>query len=348
MAIAVREADIKSDRDLLVDTLRRFLNPLADRRRFDWLYCNSPHGSARSWLALESNDDSIVGVASAFPRRVHIGENEELAWVLGDFCINNEYRSLGPALKLQRSCLEAISSNGGAFCYDLPNPGMAAVYKRLRIEPFGNMIRLARPLRIDGSIARIVRNNTTLARTLSTAGNCLIRLRDCLVKRTNKKLAIALHRGEFGDEFTGLAREVGSRYGICTHRSAEYLNWRYLSNTYCRYQILTAHREGSLVAYAICNELEGNAILADLFGIDDPGVIVPLIEELVTMLRRQNVSTLSAPMFESHPWLPLLERAGFWRRESAPVMLYPMSRKGQAGGRFEGRGWFLVHSDRDS
>jgi hypothetical protein len=250
-------------------------------------------------------------------------------------------------LKLQRSCLEAISSNGGAFCYDLPNAGMAAVYKRLQIEPFGNMIRLVRPLRVDGSIGRIV-ENTTLARSLSVAGNCLIRLRDGLAKRTNKKLTIAVHRGECGDEFTRLGSEGGSRYGLCTQRSAEYLNWRYLWNTYCHHRIITARREGILVAYAICSESEGHAILADLFGIDDPGVIGCLIEELVTMLRRQNIPTLSAPMFESHPWLPLLQRVGFWMRETTPVMLYPPSGKGQAGGRFGGLGWFLTHGDRDS
>jgi hypothetical protein len=347
MSIVLREADIKSDRDLLVDALRRFLNPLADARRFDWLYINNPHGSARSWLAFEADDGAIVGVASAFPRHVYMGKNKELAWVLGDFCINNRYRSLGPALMLQRSCLEALSCNSGAFCYDLPNSGMAAVYKRLQIEPFGKMIRLARPLRVDASVGRIL-ENTALARSLSAAGNCLIRFRDSLAKRTNRNLAIAFHRGQCGDEFSSLAQEVGSQYGICTQRSAEYLNWRYLSNTYCHYHVITARRDGMLVAYAICNESDGHAILADLFGIDDPGVIGCLIEELVAMLGRRNIRTLSAPVFESHPWLPLLQRVGFWIRESAPVMLYPLSSKGPASEELGGLGWFLTHGDRDS
>jgi hypothetical protein len=347
MAVDIREADIKSDRDLLVDALQRFLNPLADARRFEWLYYNNPHGPARSWLAHDDDTGSVVGLASAFPRRVYMGKTQKLAWVLGDFCINNSYRSLGPALKLQRSCLEVITADSGTFCYDLPNPGMAAVYKRLHIEPFGNMIRLVRPLRVDAKVGRIV-ENITLARTLSAAGNCLLRVRDGLQRRSDKKLAIFIHRGECGEEFSSLAEEVGSRYGICTQRSAEYLNWRYLSNTYCRYQILTARREGILLAYAICHEAEGHAILADLFGIDDPLVIRSLIQELLTMLRRKNIPALSAPMFESHPWLPLLQRLGFWARETAPVMLYPLSGKGQATGRFGGVGWFLTHGDRDS
>jgi hypothetical protein len=343
MAIVIREADIRADRDVLIETLHRFLNPLADPRRFDWLYHGNPHGSARSWLAVESNDGSIVGVASAFPRRIYMGEKKELAWVLGDFCINSNYRALGPALKLQRACLDAILSTGGAFCYDLPNAGMAAVYKRLQIEPLGKMIRLARPLRLDASIGRIVKNST-LARPLSVVANCLLRVRDGLVKRTSRRLTINLHKGECGDEFSGLASEVNSRYGICTERSAEYLNWRYLSNTYCRYDLVTARREGILVAYAMCHETDGHAILADLFGIDDPEVIGSLVEEVAMMVRDKGVPTLSAPLFESHPWLPLLQRVGFWARESSPVMIYPLSLKREA----DGSGWFLTHGDRDS
>jgi hypothetical protein len=347
MDVVIREADIKSDRDLLVDALCRFLNPLADARRFDWLYYNNPHGLARSWLALEAEGGSIVGVASAFPRRIFIGEKKEVAWVLGDFCINNNYRSLGPALKLQRSCLDAISSGGGAFWYDLPNPGMTAVYRRLQIEPFGSMVRLARPIRVDASIGRIV-ENAALARGLSAAGNCFLRLRDSFAKRTNRKLSIAIHRGDCGNEFTRLASEVGSRNGICTQRSAEYLNWRYLYNAYCRHHVMTARLEGILVAYAIYNESDGHAILADLFGIDDQEVIGCLIEELVAMLRRQNISLLSAPMYESHPWLPLLQRFGFWMREGTPVMRYPLPAEIRANGRRDDRRWFLTHGDRDS
>src|SRR5215475_7474769 len=121
MNVAIRAANLESDRRSIIDTLSRFLTPLSDDRRFRWLYENNPHGEACAWVAYSADDDTFVGIAAAFPRRIYMNGEEKLSWVLGDFCVDPQYRSLGPALQLQRACLVAAEAAGLAFCYDFPS-----------------------------------------------------------------------------------------------------------------------------------------------------------------------------------------------------------------------------------
>src|SRR5438067_1465189 len=100
MNIVVRRADLDQDREPIIETLLHHLTPRSTAARYEWLYRSGPHGEARAWVATDTESQRIIGVAAAFPRRVRSEMGESLAWVLGDFCIDKQYRSLGPALQL--------------------------------------------------------------------------------------------------------------------------------------------------------------------------------------------------------------------------------------------------------
>ena len=68
----------------IVAALRQNLNPAADERRFHWLYRASPWGEARTWLALATDTGDVVGVCSAFTRRVYAAADVLSGWVMGD------------------------------------------------------------------------------------------------------------------------------------------------------------------------------------------------------------------------------------------------------------------------
>ena len=198
-----------------------------------------------------------------FPRRVYLDGHEQMSWVLGDFCINDAYRTLGPALMLQRACLAELDSGAASFCYDFPSSVMMAVYKRLQITPSGYVVRMAKPLRVDRRMKAVIKI-PIVNRALSSAGNVLLRL-------SNRKLTgdsgleMALYRGDCGREFSDLARKIGNRYGACVQRSAEYLNWRYVNNPLYQYELFTVRRGGALLGYVVFLQDGEDAILADLF-----------------------------------------------------------------------------------
>src|SRR5581483_5394675 len=99
MGIRLREADLSADGDVLVELARANLGQ-TDARRFQWLYRDNPFGPASAWLACDEADTPI-GMCAVFPRRAYVAGHEVLGCVLGDFCVSQGYRSLGPAIHLQ-------------------------------------------------------------------------------------------------------------------------------------------------------------------------------------------------------------------------------------------------------
>ncbi len=346
MPIAIRPGHLEHDRDLAIRMFARYLNPRYDRRRFDWVYRQNPYGLGRLWIATDSNSGATVGTAGAFPRRIYLAGCEEVAWALGDFCVSDQYRSLGPALQLQRLCLAEVDSGAAALCYDFPSTGFMAVYRRLNIAPNGHMIRLAKALRVDRKLEKI-NIIPWVTRGLGAAANLLLAFRD-RASRDSRTVTVSLYQGHCGPEFSALAQEIVDRYGACIQRSAAYLNWRYMDNPLYPCELLTARRDGALLAYAVFTCIGKDATLMDLFGHCDPHVLRTLINGLVSLLRARGIITVSAPILASHPWIAILQGLGFRPRESTPVVLYPISRIRSTVDPRTLRPWLFVYGDRDS
>ena len=345
MAIAITQAHLDRERDLLIDTLRRLLTPLSNGARFNWLYNNSPHGAARGWLVIDRGRDAIVGMAAAFPRRFYVGGSEVFTWALGDFCLEPQYRSLGPALQLQRACLRVVEQDPSAFCYDFPGGSMVAVYKRLGFSVIGKLLRVAKPLRVDRKVKEMIKNPTA-QRVVSFAGNAFLKIG--LPKGTaDGTLEMTIQDGPCGEEFTALMHEQRGKFEICLQRSAEYLNWRYVNNPLAQYEIVTARRNGRLVGYAVWTQTNEDASIADLFGEQDSAMVRGLVAAITALAEKRGLMTLSISVNESHPWRSLFSKMGFRLRESIPVVIIPSKT-------FAGKinpqltGWYLMQGDRDS
>jgi len=345
VAIAITQAHLDRERDLLIDTLRRLLTPLSNGARFNWLYNNSPHGAARGWLVIDRGRDAIVGMAAAFPRRFYVGGSEVFTWVLGDFCLEPQYRSLGPALQLQRACLRVVEQDPSAFCYDFPGGSMVAVYKRLGFSVIGKLLRVAKPLRVDRKVKEMIKNPTA-QRVVSFAGNAFLKIG--LPKGTaDGTLEMTIQDGPCGEEFTALMHEQRGKFEICLQRSAEYLNWRYANNPLAHHEIVTARRNGRLVGYVVWTQTNEDASIVDLFGEKNPGMLKCLVGEVAARTQKRGVMTLSVSINESHPWRSLFAEMGFHLRDSCPVVIIPskaFTRKIDP----QLIGWHLMQGDRDS
>ena len=341
--IAIRQANLDSDRGLLIEAIQRWLAPQSDQRRFDWLYRSGPHGKASAWIATQGPAGPLVGAAAAFPRRMYAGGTATTGCVLGDFFIVPEYRSLGPAVQLQRACLASVAPQCFEVGYDFPASTMLPVYQRLDKSPEDTLVRLAKPLRADRKVRERVKV-PFLANGLTRAANVVLKTFDRSATNGHS-FDVSLHEVSCGEEFTALASAIGSRHGICTERSADYLNWRYRNHFARRYEFLTARRHHRLLAYLIYTQDSEDAEIADLFGVDEPGVLLALITAAVTRLRERGVFTVSAPLLASHPWVPLFQKLGFRERDSCPVITTCAANGNSSQ---HGQNWFLMQGDRES
>jgi hypothetical protein len=345
MSITIRAADLERDRPVFTALLSRNLSPDAGGPRFDWLYLRNPHGSARAWLAIEEGTGNSIGAATAFPRKLCLGGSVRLGYVLGDFCIDQQYRSLGLALRLQRACLDHVGSTSSTLAYDFPSERMMAIYRRMRIAPMARMVRWCKPLRAERRIGKFVRSER-LARNLAAPINKLLEWRDT-PSTSNHEWSIVEHTGACADEFTKLTRTVGSRHGTCIERSADYLNWRYLQHPLVRHRLLTARRGKELMGYLIFSQTSEDARIVDLFGCGNADTWTALVTHVVALLRPLGIIAVSMPGLSSNPWTGLLKKWGFRQREDCPVVVYA-SEKTAASSEAGTSPWFLTDGDRES
>jgi GNAT superfamily N-acetyltransferase len=344
MSIKIRAADLDKDRESLITMLFQYLTRLSDGDRFDWLYLNNPHGKAHAWVAADTENCAIIGSAAAIPHRLYVDGIEKTGYLLADFWIHPQYRSLGPAVQLQRACVDFVESGSTDFFYDLPQSSMGSVYQRLGIVPREMLLRLAKPLRLDKKIRTKI-NIPIVASCLSGLSNRLLELRDFRLGGKSE-CTISIHQDAFGAEFSELARNLSAAYGACVVRSAEYLNWRYRSHYHIRYEILTARRNETLVAYVIFADMGDYGQIVDLYGINQADVLRDLVAGVLSILRERGTPTVNAPLLASHPWVGIFENLGFRVRESHPIIVYDSSarRTSEAEDR---RGWHLMYGDLD-
>jgi GNAT superfamily N-acetyltransferase len=339
MAIYVRPANLIDDETILTDLARKYLNQDADERRFRWLYRENPFGSARAWIAQE-NDTEAVGMAAVFPRQIYCDGTVVPGCVLGDLCIATKYRSLGPALQLQRACLECVRSGEFALAYDFPSATMVGVYQHLGIQPVATSIRMAKVLRADEKVRRVFPSRI-LSRPATAAANFALSLAE---QRSADLPGVEfqLQDTPCTSEYSELAGRIGSSLGACTVRSEEYLNWRYWQHPHRKYEFFVARRNSELLAYCTFALEDRNAIVAELFGSIDDQAMTILLQRLVVLLRARGVATLSLPMLNDDRRADWLRRMGFRAREAVPVMIFgPKSAKCASK-------MLLMHGDRES
>jgi len=347
MAVKVRGADLPSERDALLDVLQRNLRDFPHAKRFDWLYNRNPVGRGRSWFACQQGTDKVVGVASVFPRAVWLGKAVKICGQVGDFAVDSDHRSLGPALALQRATLEPVDQGSLAFCYDCPphEQGMAT-FHRLKMEKSCDMHRYAMPLRIEGWLDRVLGLRGPLSVPIALAGNWALKL----LTRSPCRLdgsEISFHAGSFGEEFSSLDEEVGGAENtIRGRRRLEDLNWRYREDPLHDYRVLVARRAGRLLGFVIYTVSQQSAHIVDLFGRLSQNVGLCLLEAAVEDARSCGVRSVDVLLSDGNDDGSLLQKAHFRHRSSAErVVAYATPGSEARAFLDEGPRWVLHRAD---
>jgi hypothetical protein len=343
-ALSIRDVDLQRDRIDLTAFLRENLNVRCDDSRFDWLYLRNPSGQARAWTAL-NEAGQIVGAAAAFPRLMWVDRTLRRGWVLGDLCVAPHSRSMGPALLLQRACLKSLATDEDPIWFDFPSRSMMAIYRRLGISATAHHVRYSKLFRIDKKAEKYI-SNKSVRRGVSRLANLALRFQR-LPYKVPRGLEVTAHDGVFGEEFTALDSATADSLTIRGLRTAEYLNWRYLENPFSRYRVVVARHGAQLLGYAVLEISESNWILADFQAIDEGVTIPSLLRHLDRLAEGCGADSISAPIMESATIVKHFRAAGFYVRETQPIVTSAGNQETSADAN-PGLIWSLTHGDRES
>jgi hypothetical protein len=222
---------------------------------------------------------------------------------------------------------------------------MMAVYRRLGISATANHVRYTKLFRIDKKAEKYI-SNKSVRRGVSQLANLALRFQR-LPYKVPRGLEMTVHDHVFGEEFTTLDSSTADSLTIRGRRTAEYLNWRYLENPFSRYRVFVARRGAQLLGYTVLEISESNWILADFQAIDE-GVTIPcLLRYLDELAETCGVDSISTPIMERATVVRHFRAAGFYARETQPVVA-SAGNEGTPADANPGLSWFLTHGDRES
>lgn len=337
MSITVRKADLHEDRLELIRFCQENLPGRPDVRRFEWLYLDNPFGTALTLIASDSAG-RMIGIASAFPRNFWVEGSRQRAWILGDFCISDQYRTLGPAVTLQRACMASLPP--AELWYDFPSPNMLAVYRRLGVRLFSNHIRYVKLLKLDRTHNNV---GSYAARAVSSIGNWKLRR----AANASTDLECSVHEGSFGDEFTELDSHASSQDVLRGSRTAAYLNWRYRQTPNAEYKVITARKVSRLAGYLVTKIDPGEATLADLIVVKEDNIVPILLAYSARLLSTMGIKRINASLLGESALASDFRMAGFVPRESLPVVVHRHEQINSMA-IYQPQNWLLLHGDRES
>jgi hypothetical protein len=310
---------MSADRDEMIAILERNLPGIPMRAEFQWRHEDNPAGPGWSWVVCDRNSGRIGAMTSLFPRAIYLNGKLTVCGQVGEFVVDQGYRSLGPAVMLQRATFQPVDSGSVSLCYDCPphDQGMST-FIRLGMRPSCELTRYAVLLRGDEVLGKRL-GTRVFSKPLITSTNLLLNAR--LRNRDVPGIEIQHFDASFGEEFTHLDSVVACPDTIRASRSAEILNWRYRGRPQVKVDVLTARRNGELAAFLalIVYENHGHkrASICDLFGRDLEETGLALLSAAIEACRRKNVVCLEGHSSETSDLKPIFLAAGFRPREIA-------------------------------
>jgi hypothetical protein len=261
---------------------------------------------------------------------------------VGSFAVDAGYRSLGPAVLLQRTTFQPVDSGEIDFCYDCPphDQGMST-FVRMGMRANCEVIRYALPLGCDEHVHK--RLGTGMwTKPLIGMGNVLLKARGR--GKPTPGLTVEEEKKSFGEEFDRLDERVPSTGIIRASRSARVLNWRYLAEPKSQSRVLVIRRAGELLgflSFRVCGE---RAYLVDIFGLELPAIAPALLHAAIALCRREGVCSIHGFCSTDSELRPVFTDFGFRpRHRDARVVAYEKAGAGRNPLLNHGLRWKLSH-----
>ena len=352
MPIVIREADPQTDRQVMMDCLlrnrTRYEENDAFEARFDWAYRDNPHGQGKAWLAVDQNKNHVVGFTSAFPRRVMVAGELLTGWNCADFSIDQEYRTLGVAMKLRRAAKECVDRGEFDFLFAHPNNRMLAVHEKVGHQAIGKMVRYAALLRLEQKLQALT-GNKVASQALAALGNPFLRLATPGSARAGQYKFCVREEKNFGAEYDRLFEKALAQHRVIVQRDSAYLTWRFLRNPLYRTCSLRMQYGEDLKGYVLFYEAKGAVHVMEWLAEGGKEEALILLRALVQHLRQAGINSVSLRLHDLNPWLAAAQQLGFRYRDDATstVIAYSNSTQPYATTVLDGKTWFMTVGDRD-
>jgi len=200
-------------------------------RRHSWLYDDSPHGSAITWMAIDEDTGATAGCASFFPRRMALPGRTVRGALGGDLFIRPRFRRRGLGTAMHRAARRDMRALGIEVMFGTPLLANRTPLREAGSRDVTHVARYVRPLG---------------ARALGVRASAVDRLAAALlVPSTRAWLDPILGPDARVDEVFRAARPD---IGLATSRDAATYAWRFVASPSGRQRAFVVVEGGSPIA----------------------------------------------------------------------------------------------------
>jgi hypothetical protein len=305
MQYDITETTEKFDPDVLLPIWKDSL-PDLDERRVSWGYEQTPQGRARLWYLNDTASRQPFGACVVLPRNFYHDGRKLRGGITADFAIKKEFRSLGPALGLQKA-IAALQDFDTLIAF--PNRNAVGVQLRAGFEDLGFLTVFRKIFRSRDLLKR--RYNPVLSSVAAPIVDAAIKLKS--VKLSRSALGNYTAVDALGEGFAELWDRVKSRFGFIGDRNTDYLRWRFLDHPYKSYAFfgLKETTSSKLIGYLAYYIKDNIAYIDDLLFDDPQAHLGALIEAFSAHCRESRLDAMSLIMLQSEKYASLLKGLDF-------------------------------------
>jgi GNAT superfamily N-acetyltransferase len=234
---------VRSDLEEM-DRLHRSRDDLAGpeegRKRtelLEWLAFHNPYaGDEGTYLVAEDNK-RLVAYQGRMPVQFVVGNVKHKGYYAHDTFVDPEYRKKGIGFALLAALTEATEKQSDSFfCLLGGTPLNLKIQRRMGFQEIPSAATYVKIIEPDRYFQRTIRI-PPLRSVLSVLARTGILIADVLTGCTRVHPGIAQIE-RFDHRFDDLAERLMGKIGVCTFKSAAYLNWKYSDRPYKRDIIL--------------------------------------------------------------------------------------------------------------
>ena len=308
--------------------------PGASRDRFEWLY-----GTGRA-EALLLGGRPVIGSAGLMRRRFSIAGEVIEGGAAIDLNVDEQQRSVGPAMTLARAVMKLADENGSSCLYGFPIPRAAGVLKRCGYQQIGEVSNWTKLLRSEVKLRSVLRSSMA-AKLAGPLVDVVLRWKSPVREWRLPQQVVVETPTTFDERFNRLWQAAAQRIGVLGERSADYLRWRFTKCPELKYECfaLAGRGCGELLGYIVWYRSDESICIADLLAVDDAATEL-LLSEFTRQARRLRADAIRLACFATPQFYEQLEAAGFSRRQDSYPVLVRMHETVTD--------WYLTMADHDT
>ena len=309
--------------------------------RIDWFCRFNGFAGSKVWVLRQNGSPAIIGSASTIMRPFVVDGMQVMGGINCDIVVDKKHRSLGPALKLINGIVQSAESDP-EFLLTFPNDAAKGVTKRCGYTELGLFYRWVKLFRTEKKLRPRI-PNFFVRKVVSGVVDLALRAADTKIwlKRLFYRSPVSIQAGIKTGTFFPRRFDVP----VCGERNLPFMLWRYAEIPDLSFSLYSVLRGAEVIAYIVCSFSEHGVNIEDIIP-SDPSLLTDIILSFINYARDLLVDSISFGFFGNSFYERLLEKLGFYRRESRSLWIY--LKNGDLKSRLlDKENWFLLHGDID-